>query len=106
MVEETLVNPVLGYQGTPDAILRIKGDQGLTLVDWKTPRVFSKSWVIQIAAYFKLAEKHDYPVFRAASLQPHPQGGKAQFKEYTQSLKPAFAVFLSALNCWRYFNAA
>jgi len=105
LVEEILVHPVLNYKGTPDIIIRIKGDQLLTLSDYKTPRVFSKSWRLQLAAYCELARVNGYPVQRVASLQPHPGGGRAKFREYTESLTHDLAVFLSGLNWWRFFNA-
>jgi len=105
LVEQTLVHPTLKFTGTPDAILRIKGDQGFTLMDWKTPRALSKSWCLQLAAYRELAQVNGYPVERVASLQPHPDGGRAKFTGYTKTLVADFAVFWSMLNIWRYFNA-
>jgi hypothetical protein len=106
LVEKTLVHPTLHYKGTPDIIVRIKGDSVLTLPDYKTPRVFSKSWCLQVAAYRELARVNGIQVERVSSLQPHPDGGRAKFEEYTKSLTHDFAVFLSALNVWRYFDAA
>jgi predicted RecB family nuclease len=106
LVEQPLVHPTLHYKGTPDAIVRIKGDSGLILLDWKTPRALSKSWRLQLAAYCELARVNGHPVERVASLQPHPDGGRAKYQGYTKSLTPDFAVFLSGLNWWRFFNAA
>ena len=107
LVEQPLVHPTLHYQGTPDAIVKIQGDSdsGLILLDWKTPRALSKSWRLQLSAYCELARVNGYPVERVASLQPHPNGGRAKFQGYTKSLTPDFAVFLSGLNWWRFFNA-
>lgn len=104
LVEKSLVHPVLNYKGTPDLIARIKGENVLTLVDHKTPRVFSKSWRLQLSAYQGLAGKNGYPVLRVASLQPHPDGGPARFEEYTKSLTADFAVFLAKLTVWRFYN--
>lgn len=105
LVEQPLVHPTLHYRGTPDTILRIKGDTVLTLPDWKTPLALSRSWRLQLAAYRELARVNGYPVERVASLQPHPDGGRAKFTGYTKSLTHDFAVFLSMLNTWRFFNA-
>ena len=105
LVEQPLVHPTLHYKGTPDIIVRMKGDSVLTLPDYKTPRVFSLSWRLQLAAYCELARVNDYPVERVASLQPHPDGGLAKFEDYTESLTHDFAVFWSMLTTWRYFNA-
>ena len=104
VVEQTLIHPTLHYQGTPDAIVRIKGDAGLTLIDWKTPLALSKSWRLQLVAYRELARVNGYPVERVASLQPRSDGSRAKFQGYTKSLTPDFAVFLSGLNWWRFFN--
>lgn len=104
LVEQPLVDTVLGYRGTPDAVVRIKGDSGLTLPDWKTPLALSKSWRLQVSAYKNLAEKNGCPISRVASVRFDPKGGRAKFEEYTKSLTPDFAVFLSALNVWRFFN--
>ncbi|MCX5906380.1 MAG: hypothetical protein NTY64_04110 [Deltaproteobacteria bacterium] len=104
IVEKTLTDQIQGYRGTPDAIVRMKGDDGLTLLDWKTPQVESKNWRIQIAAYRALAEKAGYPIMRVATLQPHPKGKRAKFTEYSLSSLQDFTIFLSALNCHRYFT--
>ena len=105
LVEQTLVHPTLGFTGTPDAIVRIRGDSGLILLDWKTPRAFSKSWCLQVAAYRELAERdRGLYIPRVATLQPHPDGGRARFEEYTKGLTPDYAIFLSGLNWWKYFS--
>ena len=105
LVEQPLIHPTLHYRGTPDIILRIKGDSVLTLPDWKTPLALSKSWRLQLAAYRELARVNGYPVERVASLQPRPDGSRAKFQGYTKSLTPDFAIFLSGLNWWKFFNA-
>ena len=102
-VEKPLVHPVYRYQGTPDALLRIRGDHGLTLPDWKTPRAFDKSWIVQTAGYKELVEVNGWPVARTASLQPHPEGKMAKFREFTQSLNLGLSVFISLLNAWHFF---
>lgn len=104
LAEERLHDGNLGFHGMPDLICRIKGDEGLCLIDLKTPRAFSRSWWPQIAGYRHLAIKAGHKIDRVASLQLHPDGGKAKFTESTKSLTRDFAVFLAALSCWRYFN--
>ena len=104
-VELTFTHPTLGFTGTPDAIVRIKGDKGLTLIDWKTPAALSKSWRLQLAAYKNLADTNIGPqVDRVASLQPRRDGGRAKFTGYTKSLTPDYAIFLSALNVFKFFE--
>ena len=102
-VEKTLIHPVLRYQGTPDALIRIRGDSGLILPDWKTPVAFDKAWIVQTAAYRELVVKNGWPVERLGSLQPHPDGKIAKFTEFTKSLNLGLSVFISAINCWHFF---
>ena len=104
MVEKTLVHPTLHYQGTEDLVVLIKGDLMLTLLDHKTPRAFSKTWRLQLAAYKELVHQDGWNVGRVASLQPHPEGCPAKFVEYTKSLTPDFARFLAAKTIWDYFE--
>jgi hypothetical protein len=104
VVEQQFVDKHLEFTGTPDAILRIKGDPGLTLVDWKSGQTASKGWRLQIAAYQRLAEINGYPIGRVATLQPHPDGKKAKFTEYTRSLTADWNVFRSMLGVWKFFN--
>ena len=104
MSEQMLVHPTLGYTGTPDIIVRIKGDKGNCLIDHKTPRALSRSWRLQISSYCELARANGYQVERVASLQPHPDGGRAKFTGYTKSLAADWNVFRSMLNVWRFFD--
>jgi len=103
LVEKRLIHRKLHYTGEPDIIARLRGDTGLCLLDYKTPQAFSKTWCAQIAGYKELAEHNDYPIQRAATLQPHPEGKRAKFRDY-MTHREDLAAFLSALNCWRYFH--
>jgi hypothetical protein len=104
LVEQGLMHPRLHFRGTPDIVVRMKGDKVLTLIDYKTPRIFSKTWCLQLAAYRELDEANGYHVGRVASLQPHPEAGPAMFREYTKSLTPDFARFLAGLTIWNFFE--
>ena len=104
MVEETLVDKVRKYKGTPDAILRIKGDEGFTLVDWKSPVLESKSWRLQISAYRSLAMQNGYLIHRTGALQLSPKGKVAKFREYSGTINHDFSLFLNALSIYKYFN--
>lgn len=103
-VEPELVAPKYGVQGHPDAILRLAGDKGLTLVDWKTPKPLSRSWRLQLAGYKLLAEANGHEIVRVASLRPDAAGGPAKFDGYTDTLWKDTNAFLSALNVWKFFN--
>lgn len=104
LVEQGLVDPVLGFQGHPDALLRIEGDEGLTLVDWKTPKPLSKSWRLQLAGYKLLVEANGHKVSRVASLRLDADGGLAKFQGYSKTMAADANVFRSALNVWKFFN--
>jgi hypothetical protein len=104
LVEAELVSAELGFRGHPDAIVVIQGDQGLTLVDWKTPKPLSKSWRLQLSGYKSLAEANGFPIKRVASLRLDANGGPAKFTGYTKTLVADTNVFLSALNVWKFFN--
>jgi hypothetical protein len=104
-VEQRLHHPTLYYEGTPDWIGVVKGDTGLTLIDWKTPLFASKSWRLQLAAYKMLAEKNGFAIARVASLQPRRDGKPAKFIDYPRSLTRDMAFFMRVLDVWRYFDA-
>lgn len=105
-VEQRLHHPTLYYEGTPDWIGVLKGDTGLSLVDWKTPFPASRTWRLQLAAYKALAEKNGFIITRVASLQPRRDGRTAKFLEYTDSLTGDLSIFIAALNVWRFLNAS
>lgn len=104
MVEETLIDKAHGYKGTPDAILRIKGDEGFTLCDWKSPVIESKSWQLQISAYRALAMQNGYLIHRTGALQLSPKGKVAKFREYSGTIVHDHSLFLNALAVYRYFH--
>jgi hypothetical protein len=106
LVEEELVDPVLGYCGHPDLILRIKGDAGMSLVDLKTPAACMPTWRPQLAAYRHLAESNGHEISRVFSLRLAKDGGRAKVDEYTGTVRADFAGFVSALNCWKFFKGA
>lgn len=103
-VEPELVDESLGFVGHPDLICKINGKN--YVVDWKTPQKESKGWRIQLAAYCHLADsnyRHHSHAWRGMAVQPHPEGKLAKATPYQRQAQD-FAVFVSALNCWRYFN--
>lgn len=104
LIEAELEDSGFGYCGHPDALLVIKGDSGSSAVDWKTPRSLMLPWRVQLAAYRNLFEVNGYPVDRQFSLRLCPDGGAAKLNEYTGTVRADFAVFMSALNCHRFFQ--
>jgi hypothetical protein len=105
-VEKELAAPQYGFQGHPDALLLLRGDVGLTLMDWKTPKPLSKSWRLQLAGYKLLCEANGYKVSRVASLRLAADGSEAKFQGYTKTMAADKNVFLSCLNVWNFYNKA
>lgn len=103
-VEKELLDLKRGFQGHPDALLLLRGDEGLTLLDLKTPKPLSLSWRLQLAGYKLLAEANGHKIARVASLRLDKDGGPAKFQGYTKTLAADRNVFLSALNVWKFFN--
>jgi hypothetical protein len=103
-VEKALVSPKYGFKGHPDALVRLRGDKGGTLVDWKTPKPLSKAWRLQLAGYKLLGEEAGHRIDRVASLRLDAGGGPAKFDGYSRTLAADKNVFLSCLNVWRFFN--
>ena len=105
LVETQLVDQDNGFTGTPDAIVRIRGDEALSVVDWKTPATKGKLWRAQLAAYKRLARKAGYDVQRAMTLRLKKDGSRAILDEYTETAQD-FQAFLNALSAYRWFKAA
>lgn len=101
--EERLFDDVNGYCGKPDLVVKIKGGE-VWLVDLKTPAVRSKSWRVQLAAYRHLLKAHNFKVDRSGSLRLDKQGRIPSMDWYEGSAAQDFAIFLSALNCFRFFQ--
>ena len=103
LVEEELRDEERGYCGHPDWIGLLKGDSGLTLLDWKTALALSKGWRLQLAGYKMLAEKNGYPITRVASLRPQKDGKIAKFQGYTRTLAYDAGIFMAELSVWRFY---
>ena len=87
-----------GYIGHPDAIVILKQGGAKAIPDWKTPQVESLSWPVQISAYCVAAD-----ISLGFAVQPRPDGKIAKARRYDFNPQH-FNVFLSALNCHRWFN--
>jgi hypothetical protein len=106
LIEQKLIDENLGFCGHPDLICLLNGNMQLVLVDFKTPRVKSKSWRLQLAAYKHLAKVNGFDVSRVGSLRLSPDGNMPIFDEYTEASGQDLNIFLSALNCHRFFKEA
>jgi len=108
-VEKTLKDPVRKFKGTPDSLIRFVGDSVYTLPDWKSPYVQSKSWLVQVGTYRKLAqlEYPDLPIERTGALQLSPKGSPAIFRDYTNErggMEYHFSIFLNLLCGYQFFK--
>jgi hypothetical protein len=105
LVEERLVDPVLGYHGTPDLLIRSRQGE-LILPDLKTPAALMPTWKWQLPAYDHLAkENKGLKIDRCGSLRLKADGGPASMAYYEdRDRRRNFMVFLSALTVYK--NAA
>ena len=100
-VEKEVVCSCWGFLGHIDWVGIIRGDKGLTILDWKSPVTEAKSWLLQLSSYKHLIEEHtdtDLPVIRCGAVMLDPGGKPAKMKEYTDVSTAAFNVFLGMLN--------
>lgn len=102
-LELRLFDPVLGFHGQADIICRMRGDRFLSLWDYKTPAVVSPTWGPQVAAYVHLSTINKYPVKRGGAIRLRKSGRRPLVKEYTDSLRRNWNIFVSALNCHNAF---
>jgi hypothetical protein len=102
LVEKRMQSDLYQYTGQVDLVCRMRGDAGLTLVDWKTSVAASKSWSLQVSAYAHLAEQEGMKIERAMAVQLG-KDGVFRVNEY-RDLKKNFNRFLSALSTFLYFN--
>lgn len=102
--EERLMDMAFGYHGQIDLLVRSK-EGTVDLVDLKTPAASLKTWKVQLAGYRHLVEISDYPTpDRVGSLRLDRDGGVPRMEWYQNSAQD-LNVFVSALNCYRYFNS-
>ena len=108
LVETRLVHTPLGFHGTPDLVVTIKGDSCPSVWDLKTPRTPARTWPAQVAAYRYLAShsgRCPTPVERAGCVRLNPDGGLPIIDEYPEVLLlRAFRAFMGALSAWKFFN--
>jgi hypothetical protein len=94
----------LKLTGAFDMSVLLKGDDGLTLIDIKTPQNASSTWQLQTAAYQMLAREEAQIDFKrriALKLPRDPR--RAQIVEYTDHLKDQ-ELYLKALELYRFFK--
>ncbi len=103
--ETRLNSPTYRVSGKFDMLVKLKGDEGLTIVDLKTPASPALSWQLQTAAYrLLLKECKGIPADRRISLMlPKHPGGLVKVCEYTDHEKDE-ALYIKAIELFRFFN--
>lgn len=108
LVEQELTCGCYGYMGHVDVVGRIRGDEGATLADWKSPVAEQKTWVLQLAGYWHLVERHadlPVPLKRCGAIQCRPDGKPARMREYTGSMPQAQAAFLGVVGVHHFLKS-
>lgn len=107
--EKELVCDGYGFIGHLDWCGILKGEDGVTVLDWKSPVSEGKTWRSQLAAYWHLVEKHGglprgLKVKRCGALMLSPKGHPPRMKEYTEFRSNFFNDFLYALGAYKAFK--
>jgi len=87
------------YMITGECDALYEDDNGLTLVDFKTPVKESKTWGLQGSAYSYLAKKNGYPINRIEFVKLCKEGKEPKVFVYEED----FGTFLSCLEVYNYF---
>ena len=103
LCEERLFDEATGYCGQIDLLAHTKQNETV-MVDLKTPLSLSRSWSVQLASYLNLLKKNNYTANRIGSLRLNRDGKTPRMDFYEGSADRDFSIFLSALNCFRYFK--
>lgn len=105
LIEKRITGLIRGYTGQVDLLARLKGDEGLTLIDFKTSATGQKSWRVQLAAYRTLVVDEWAPVGRMMSIRFKKDGKAPIVDEYTTYARD-MGIFNGLLNSWNYFKPA
>lgn len=102
IIEKRYMDDDLKYSGQLDFV--VEGTDGkLYLVDLKTSARPQKTYPVQMAAYDHLLRKQGVTV-HGAMIVYLSKTGEFPDIHFIEDMKPEFAVFVSALYCWHYFN--
>lgn len=102
IVEKRYNSEALGFTGQLDFVVLGKDDE-LYLVDIKTSASPQKTYPLQMAAYDYLLRNTQIKV-KAAMLVYLDKNGEFPEIHLLDTLSGYLDVFLSALDCWKYFN--
>lgn len=101
LIETRLYSEKHGYHGQLDFFGKLKGDKVPRIIDWKTPVVENKKWLIQVSAYRNLLLENGYKVGEAGFLRLRKDGGIAIYTGCNDTTRD-FIAFLNALSAHKY----
>lgn len=94
-----------GFAGTIDSVLRLKGRERPTVVDYKTSNsAHPRHWGMQVAAYRMMLHDHHVETDEGIVLLFNKDYGTIMTIPLPHANK-AYAAFRSALTLWKYENA-
>lgn len=107
LIEHRFFDTQLMVTGKCDVICRLKGDDCLTIIDFKTPQVMHETFKLQTAAYFMMAREqigamNGLKIERRGCLQLFKDGSAAFFYEHTRNERDE-ELFVSAAKLYRFF---
>jgi len=103
LVEERLQDPVFMYRGTPDLVVRLRGDSAPRLIDLKTPASLGKLWAAQIAAYSRLFYVHTRQNCQHSGTLRLRRDGRPPIFDECRYGASDLEAFLCALGAYRHF---
>lgn len=102
IIEKRYADEVIKYTGQIDFVILSHKDE-LFLVDIKTSASPQKTYPIQMAAYRNLLRNQGIEV-KGVMLVYLSKTGEFPEIDYIEDTQEQFHVFMSALDCWHYFN--
>ncbi|RLC68490.1 MAG: hypothetical protein DRH97_02940 [Chloroflexi bacterium] len=100
LVEERMRSHKYGYNGKPDLIALLRGDEDLgnTLADWKTGVGSAWWWPLQVASYRQLAFETGMVTYRGISVRLKSDGSMPKIYDYKhRPFQADLNVFLGGL---------
>ena len=98
LAEERMTSELYGYNGKPDLIAVLRGEEENTLADWKTALAPSWWWVLQNVSYRQLAHENGIPTYKGISVRLKGDGSMPKIYDYSnRSFQVDLNVFLAGL---------
>jgi len=102
VIEKRFTNEIMGFTGQIDYVIK-SSDNEIHLVDIKTSSTQQKTYPLQMAAYRSLLMHQGIQIKSAMLVYLNKDAQFPNINVY-EDLNDEFNVFMSALDCWKYFN--